>query len=77
VNEERPLADRFSLSLVSLSDKPFTPVGVSTLKPLSYDEFRKAYTQPSMLAVEQEDANYTKRAATSTTGTAARPHRYW
>jgi hypothetical protein len=41
--------------------------GVSTLKPLSYDEFRKAYTQPSMLAVEQEDANYTKRAATSTT----------
>jgi hypothetical protein len=42
--------------------------GLSTLKPLSYDEFRKAYTQPSMIAVEQEDANYAKAGA-STTGT--------
>jgi hypothetical protein len=30
-------------------------IGVSTLNPLSYDEFRKAYTQPSHL--RQEDCH--------------------
>lgn len=40
--------------------------GVYTLKPLSYEEFRSAYVQPSMRDVKQEDEHFV--SPTDTTG---------
>lgn len=41
--------------------------GVSTLKPLSYEAFRKAYVQPSMRDVAQDDTMFMK-SSVSTSG---------